>query len=145
MRKPIYLLCFILVSVIVLHSCIISDGYTRKLYEKEELKADIINTVGEIDNKTEEYSKTKDENLFWQDVTDADIKMEMNEELDNLVSITGTYCTTNDHEYFAEAFQAYYTKNDRLLEYCPKTYEVVEEAINKVITREHRENTSMYY
>ena len=37
MRKPIYLLCFILVSVIVLHSCIISDGYTRKLYEKEEL------------------------------------------------------------------------------------------------------------
>ena len=35
-------------------------------------KADIINTVGEIDNKTEEYSKTKDENLFWQDVTDAD-------------------------------------------------------------------------
>ena len=38
----------------------------------EELKADIINTVGEIDNKTEEYSKTKDENLFWQDVTDAD-------------------------------------------------------------------------
>ena len=38
----------------------------------EELKADIIDTVGEIDNKTEEYSKTKDENLFWQDVTDAD-------------------------------------------------------------------------
>ena len=38
----------------------------------EELKADIINTVGEIENKAEEYSKTNDENLFWQDVTDAD-------------------------------------------------------------------------
>lgn len=38
----------------------------------EELKADIIDTVGEIENKAEEYSKTKDENLFWQDVTDAD-------------------------------------------------------------------------
>ena len=82
---------------------------------------------------------------FVQDVTDTDIKMEMNEEVDNLVSIMGTYCTTNDHEYFAEAFQAYYTKNDKLLEYCPKTYKVVEEAINKIITREHRENASMYY
>ena len=82
---------------------------------------------------------------FVQDVTDTDIKMEMNEEVDSLVSIAGTYCTTNDHEYFAEAFQAYYTKNAKLLKHCPKTYKVVEEAINKVITREHRENTSMYY
>ena len=38
----------------------------------EELKADIIDTVGEIEKKAEEYNKTKDENLFWQDVTDAD-------------------------------------------------------------------------
>ena len=82
---------------------------------------------------------------FVQYVTDTNINMEMNKELDRLVSITGTYCTTNDHEYFAEAFQAYYTKNNQLLEHCPKTYEIVEEAINKVITREHRENTSMYY
>ena len=82
---------------------------------------------------------------FVQDVTDADIELVMNEEVDSLVSIAGAYCTANDHEYFAEAFQAYYTKNSRLLEHCPKTYEVVEEAINKIITREHRENSSMYY
>lgn len=75
---------------------------------------------------------------FVQDVTDTDIKIEMNEEVDNLASIAGSYCRTNDHEYFAEAFQAYYTKNAQLLEYCPKTYEAVEEAINKIITREHQ-------
>lgn len=82
---------------------------------------------------------------FVQDVTNTDIQMEMNEEVDNLARITGSYCRTNDHEYFAEAFQAYYTKNGQLLEYCPKTYQVVEEAIDKIITREHRENTIMYY
>ena len=38
----------------------------------EDLKSDIIKTVGEINNKTEEYEKTKDEDLFWQEVTDAD-------------------------------------------------------------------------
>ena len=38
----------------------------------EDLKSDIITTVGEINNKADEYSKTKDEDLFWQEVTDAD-------------------------------------------------------------------------
>lgn len=38
----------------------------------EDLKSDIIATVGEINSKTDEYSKTKDEDLFWQEVTDAD-------------------------------------------------------------------------
>ena len=38
----------------------------------EELKTDIINTVNEINEKAEKYNNIKDENLFWQDVTDAD-------------------------------------------------------------------------
>lgn len=38
----------------------------------EQLKAEIVATIMEIEQKTEAYSKTKNENLFWQDVTDAD-------------------------------------------------------------------------
>lgn len=38
----------------------------------EELKQDIIETVNEINYKEEEYQKTKDENIFWQDVTEND-------------------------------------------------------------------------
>lgn len=38
----------------------------------DELKRDIIDTVAEIEEKENEYKETKDEMLFWQDVTDAD-------------------------------------------------------------------------
>lgn len=38
----------------------------------EDLKADIIETVGEINSKADEYSQTKNEKLFWQEVTDDD-------------------------------------------------------------------------
>lgn len=38
----------------------------------EDLKNNIISTVAEINLKTEEYEQSKDENIFWQDVTDAD-------------------------------------------------------------------------
>lgn len=54
---------------------LIKDCYVQVPLTEEkikELKTDIVNTVREIENKTEEYRKTKNENLFWQDVTDAD-------------------------------------------------------------------------
>ena len=38
----------------------------------EELKQDIVKTVEEIDYKKTKYDNTKDENIFWQEVTDAD-------------------------------------------------------------------------
>lgn len=38
----------------------------------EELKADIIETIHDFREKENEYRETKDEMLFWQDVTDAD-------------------------------------------------------------------------
>jgi hypothetical protein len=38
----------------------------------EELKADIIETLHDFRAKEQEYNKTKDEMIFWQDVTDAD-------------------------------------------------------------------------
>ncbi len=38
----------------------------------EDLKADIIETIGEIEDKKAEYENSKDENIFWQEVTDAD-------------------------------------------------------------------------
>jgi len=37
-----------------------------------ELKQDIIDTVHEINKKTEEYNNAKDINIWWQEVTDAD-------------------------------------------------------------------------
>lgn len=37
-----------------------------------ELKEDIIATVAEINEKTEEYKRSDDENVFWQDVLDTD-------------------------------------------------------------------------
>ena len=37
-----------------------------------ELKADIIETIHDFREKEKEYKETKDEMLFWQDVTDAD-------------------------------------------------------------------------
>jgi hypothetical protein len=38
----------------------------------EELKTDIIETLHDFRAKEQEYNKTKDEMIFWQDVTDAD-------------------------------------------------------------------------
>lgn len=38
----------------------------------EELKADIIETIHDFREKEKEYRETKDEMLFWQDVTDVD-------------------------------------------------------------------------
>ncbi len=38
----------------------------------DELKSDIISTVEEINEKSEEYKKTQDKDIFWQEVTDAD-------------------------------------------------------------------------
>lgn len=38
----------------------------------EELKADIVKEIHEFREKEKEYKDTKDEMLFWQDVTDAD-------------------------------------------------------------------------
>lgn len=38
----------------------------------DNLKKDIIDTVSEINKKSKEYKDTGDENVFWQEVTDAD-------------------------------------------------------------------------
>lgn len=54
---------------------IIKDCYIQVSLSEEEiedLKNNIISTVAEINLKTEEYEQSKDENIFWQDVTDAD-------------------------------------------------------------------------
>lgn len=52
---------------------IISDCYVYLPLTQENinnLKADIIETVTEIETKTKEYEKTNDENIFWTDVTE---------------------------------------------------------------------------
>ena len=52
---------------------IISDCYVYLPLTPENinnLKADIIETVTEIETKTKEYEKTNDENIFWTDVTE---------------------------------------------------------------------------
>lgn len=52
---------------------IISDCYVYLPLTQENinnLKADIIETVTEIETKTKEYAKTNDENIFWTDVTE---------------------------------------------------------------------------
>lgn len=54
---------------------VIKDCYVQVPLSEEkisDLKNDIMITVSEINLKTEEYEKTNDENIFWQDVTDAD-------------------------------------------------------------------------
>ncbi|WP_320973191.1 PD-(D/E)XK nuclease family protein [Enterocloster bolteae] len=54
---------------------VIKDCYVQVPLSEEKisnLKNDIVTTVSEINLKTEEYEKTNDENIFWQDVTDAD-------------------------------------------------------------------------
>ena len=38
----------------------------------DELKSDIADTIHEFRDKEKEYKETKDEMLFWQDVTDED-------------------------------------------------------------------------
>lgn len=54
---------------------IIKDCYVEVPLSEEkidELKADIIETIHDFREKEKEYKETKDEMLFWQDVTDAD-------------------------------------------------------------------------
>lgn len=54
---------------------IIKDCYVPVPLSEEkidELKADIIETIHDFREKEREYRETKDEMLFWQDVTDAD-------------------------------------------------------------------------
>ena len=53
----------------------INDCYVQVPLTEEkinDLKEDIINTVEEINSKEREYKDSKDENIFWQEVTDAD-------------------------------------------------------------------------
>lgn len=38
----------------------------------EELKGDIVTTIADIKNREEQYKENKDENIFWQEVTQAD-------------------------------------------------------------------------
>ena len=54
---------------------IIKDCYVEVPLSEEkidELKADIVETIHDFREKEKEYRETKDEMLFWQDVTDAD-------------------------------------------------------------------------
>lgn len=51
---------------------VINDCYMQVDINEEiinDLKSNIIKTVKEIEEKTIEYNKTKDDNIFWQDVT----------------------------------------------------------------------------
>lgn len=54
---------------------VIKDCYVEVPLSEEkidELKADIIETIHDFREKEKKYRETKDEMLFWQDVTDAD-------------------------------------------------------------------------
>ena len=54
---------------------VISDCYVEVPLSEEkinELKTDIITTISKIEEKTDEYKKIEDENIFWQEVTDKD-------------------------------------------------------------------------
>lgn len=54
---------------------VIKDCYVEVPLSEEkidELKADIIETIHDFRKKEKEYRETKDEMLFWQDVSDAD-------------------------------------------------------------------------
>ena len=54
---------------------VIKDCYVEVPLSEEkidELKADIIKTIHDFREKEKKYRETKDEMLFWQDVTDAD-------------------------------------------------------------------------
>ncbi len=53
----------------------INDCYVQVPLTEEKvrkLKCDIVKTVKEINDKKAEYDSTQDENVFWQEVTDAD-------------------------------------------------------------------------
>lgn len=54
----------------VIKDCYIEIPITEE--KIDELKQDIIETVVEANEKEKEYAKSKDEMIFWQDVTDAD-------------------------------------------------------------------------
>ena len=53
----------------------IEDCYVYADFNQEEidkLKEELISTLDEIEKKTEEYNKTKDDNVFWEEITDRD-------------------------------------------------------------------------
>lgn len=53
-----------------IHDCYIQVPLSAE--KIEELKKDIVETIQEIRAKTEEYNKTNDEKIWWQEVTPAD-------------------------------------------------------------------------
>lgn len=53
-----------------IHDCYVQVPLTEE--KINDLKEDIINTVEEINSKEREYKNSEDENIFWQEVTDAD-------------------------------------------------------------------------
>ena len=53
-----------------IHDCYVQVPLTTE--KIDNLKKDIIDTVSEINSKSKEYKGTGDENIFWQEVTDAD-------------------------------------------------------------------------
>lgn len=53
-----------------IHDCYIQVPLSEK--KIDELRQDIIDTVEAIEGKAVEYNDTQDENVFWQEVTDAD-------------------------------------------------------------------------
>ena len=53
----------------------IEDCYVYADFNQEEidkLKEELISTLDEIEEKTEEYNETKDDNVFWEEITDRD-------------------------------------------------------------------------
>ena len=53
-----------------IHDCYVQVSLTEE--KINDLKEDNINTVEEINSKEREYKNSEDENIFWQEVTDAD-------------------------------------------------------------------------
>lgn len=54
----------------VIHDCYVQVPLSEEIIN--ELKDDIIATIDEIQEKEREYNSTKDEQIFWQEVTDSD-------------------------------------------------------------------------
>ena len=53
-----------------IHDCYVQIPLTEE--KINDLKTDIISTISEINEKEREYKDSEDENIFWQEVTDAD-------------------------------------------------------------------------
>lgn len=58
------------------------------------------------------------------------LKFKKTEEYDKLHKVVGrSYYTTSNHEYFAEVFDAYINYSERFIEYCPLTYEYIDNIV----------------